>query len=449
MTTPASPAPGSSTVRAAPSRTGQWRSDPRLSAYLLAGFGGLVAALATGQPEWAALGAPFLALGAAGLRDVGSRGLGGQVRMDVTRVREGDLVEGQVRVEWQGEAEVDVRLAGWRGLTPVEPEPEVGWGLPAGRGPATLPFRLRAQSWGDHQLGALWVRLRRPGGLIMWEQEVARAPRLRVLPGPLRLKRLLRPAEPRAVAGMHLSRLRGRGTDFAELREYRAGDRMRDLSWSASARLGAPWVMVHHPERTGSVLLLLDGFQGGERARSEALARAARAAWAVASIHLRAQDRVGLLSQGPRPAWLPPQGGQRARWMLLDALLTVGSAVEDRSQRRRLGARVAVPADALVVGITSLRSRAFVGSLLHHRRAGHTTVALVLDTSDLLPDAADRLDQAVRRIWLADRAAVRHGLERGGVPTALVIQASGVAPAIAALQRRTERRRTVRLGGRK
>jgi hypothetical protein len=66
-----------------------------------------------------------------------------------------------------------------------------------------------------------------------------------------------------------------------------------------------------------------------------------------------------------------------------------------------------MPSDALVVGITSLRARAASQRLLHFRRAGHATAALVVDTSDLLP-----------------------------VPTALIDPVAGVAPALSSLRRR-------------
>ena len=415
---------------------GPLRADPRLPAYLIAGFGGLVVAIATGQHAVAALGAPFLALAAIGVFQREPGRVRGVVTLSAERVIEGDAVDGTAHVEWDGEAEVDVMLAGLRGVMAEQPEPVIGWSLPRGRGPATLPFRIRAPSWGVHEVGTLWVRVRRPGGLVFREQKLTAAPRLRVLPTRVRLDRLLKPAEPRAVSGVHRSRFRGQGTDFAELRPYQPGDRLRDLSWSTSARFGRPWVAVHHSERTGTVLLLLDSFFSDEQRSTEALARAARAAWAVASVHLRAQDRVGLLARGRTTTWFPPRGGRRARWQLLDELLAVGGAAHDSLQHRRGERRVRVPADALVVGVTGLGWRLFTQDLLHYRRAGRTTVALVIDTSDLLPDAGDPVDDAARRIWLARRQAERHALERGGVPTAVVRAGESVGPAVSSLRRR-------------
>jgi uncharacterized protein (DUF58 family) len=413
--------------------------DPRLLVYLVVGFGALVASVVVGRYELVATAVPFMGLAAVGLSGRRPPQVEAEVRLVSERVLEGDDVEGEVVVSWDGEAELDLVLVSMRGVVPLDPMPAPGWSLPAGEGPAVLPFRVRARVWGRHDLGQLWLRSRRPGGMFTWERQVATGPDLRVLPAPLRLNRLLHPAEPRTVAGAHLSRLRGSGTDFADLRPYQPGDRLRDLSWATSARTGEPWVTVHHPERTGTVLLLLDAFFAKDEASTEGLARAARAAWAVASAHLRVQDQVGLLAVGRTAAWLPPRGGRRARWMLLDELLAVGAAAEDW-RRRRWRTRSVVPADALVVGITSLRSPGFPQDLLHHRRSGRTTVALVIDNGDLLPTPRDAADAAAQRIWQLDLQMRRYDLERSGIPTAVVRGEGGVGAAVSLVRKATARR---------
>jgi uncharacterized protein (DUF58 family) len=425
LVTDAAPASGRDAIRR--------RADPRLPAYLAAGLGALIASITTGQAEFAALGAPFVALAAIGLIHRSPVRLRGSVSLSAERVIEGDIIEGEIRLDWDGDAEITVLLTGLRGVTAIEPA-SASWALEE-RGPVRLPFQLRARSWGVHHVCDLWVRCRRPNGLLMWEQRLAQAPTLRILPTPLRLTRLLKPIEPRAVAGMHLSRFRGHGTDFAELRPYRPGDRLRDLAWATSARLGKPWVTVRHSERTGTVLLMLDAVFSDRRDDNDALARAARAAWAVAVVHLRAQDRVGLLTKGRVTAWLPPRGGRRARWLLLDELLSVGAAAEDEWQRPVRRNRVIVPTDALIIAVTSLRSHDFIRQLLHYRRAGHPSVALVMDTQDLLPNDRRPAIAAARRIWLAQRDSERQSLERAGIPTVLVSESEGVAAAISTLRR--------------
>ena len=432
--TPGTPTPERWTVHDGPSaESGRTRTDPRLPAYLIAGFGALVLAIITGTPEVAALAAPLLALAAAGLPTRARPGVRGRVTLEATQALEGDLVSGTVEVEWNGEGEVDVVLTGLQGVSPVEPEHGIGWAL-EGAGPATLNFTVRARAWGLHDVGTLWVRIRRPGSLLISEHRVATAPSLRVLPAPMQLRRILKSSAPRTYAGEHRSRLRGQGSDFAELRPYQPGDRLRDISWTASARSSVPWVTVRHPERASTVVLLLDTSTAGS---PEALARTARVAWAVASAHLKSHDRVGLLAQGRAPAWIPPRGGRRGRWLLLNQLLTVGRNAELRARPGRRVRHPAVPSDALIVGVTGVRSEIFTSNLFHYRRSGHPTVALLIDTSDLLPRTGDPSVEAARRIYAMQHHVQRQALERGGIHSALV---SGTGASVGLALRTLENR---------
>jgi uncharacterized protein (DUF58 family) len=176
------------------------RPDPRLPAYLAAAVAGLVATFVAGRPELAATGVPFAVLAAWGLAERRAPAPRASVELEAARVLEGDEIEGEVLVEWSGEAEVDVLVTPLPGVDPVEPAPVLGWSLPAMAGPVALPFRLRGRAWGRHELGRVHVRVRRPGGLVWWEEAGAGGPTVRVLPGPLRLDRLLHPSEPRAIA---------------------------------------------------------------------------------------------------------------------------------------------------------------------------------------------------------------------------------------------------------
>ncbi|NVK58728.1 MAG: DUF58 domain-containing protein, partial [Rhodobacteraceae bacterium] len=66
---------------------------------------------------------------------------------------------------------------------------------------------------------------------------------LRSLEGPARgLSFLpLQPAQS-VLNGRHASRLRGRGLNFEELRDYLPGDDVRAIDWKVTARTGAPHV---------------------------------------------------------------------------------------------------------------------------------------------------------------------------------------------------------------
>jgi len=59
---------------------------------------------------------------AIGLIDREPIGLRGDVSLQADRVIEGDVVDGEIRLHWDGDAEVDVMLPGCRAITPLEIE---------------------------------------------------------------------------------------------------------------------------------------------------------------------------------------------------------------------------------------------------------------------------------------------------------------------------------------
>jgi len=60
------------------------------------------------------------------------------------------------------------------------------------------------------------------------------------------------------LAGVHASRLRGRGLDFHELRAYVPGDDVRDIDWKVTARTRRPYTRIYSEERNHPALLLID-----------------------------------------------------------------------------------------------------------------------------------------------------------------------------------------------
>lgn len=58
--------------------------------------------------------------------------------------------------------------------------------------------------------------------------------------------------------GVHLSRRKGRGMDFAEVRPYITGDDIRNIDWKITARTGKPHTKLFREERDRSVYVLLN-----------------------------------------------------------------------------------------------------------------------------------------------------------------------------------------------
>ncbi|MDA5558442.1 DUF58 domain-containing protein [Shimia sp. MMG029] len=61
-----------------------------------------------------------------------------------------------------------------------------------------------------------------------------------------------------ALQGRHRARIRGRGLDFEELRNYLPGDDVRAIDWKVTARSGAPYVRVYNEERDRPTLIVVD-----------------------------------------------------------------------------------------------------------------------------------------------------------------------------------------------
>lgn len=413
------------------------RRDGRLLPYLAIAVGALLVALLTGQPALVALAVPFLVVLGFGLARTGPLRMAARLSVDATQVLEGDQVGGTVSLDWSGVLDVEVLVRAPAGIESAAP---LRWGLPAATGPVRLPVVLRAAHWGRHTVGEVWVRARAPRGLIVWQGRVAVGPSLRVLPQVERLNKLLDPAESRAVAGVHRSGRVGDGYDFAELRPYVPGDRLRDLNWGATARHGRPYVNRRHPELSGEVVVVLDTFTDGA---AEVLARAARAAWAIASVHLQAGDRVGVIGLGGRWRQLHPAGGERARYQLLETLLAMGGDAADGAGNNWVSHRLPVPESALVIALTSLYRRNAVRVCQDWRARGRAVAVAVIDGGDVLPPPDSPVDAVARRLWNLEIGRRRAALTGVGIPV-VTVGRNGLARSVVTGLRRAGQAHTLR-----
>ncbi len=426
MTAPRATVTGSARLR--PSR------DARLVPYFLIAVGGLAASLIAGEPALAALAIPFaLALGL-GLRRIRPVTVTARFVLDTDQVLEDDPVTGRLELEWDGAFEAQVMLDRLRGVAPL-PDHALSWSLPPASRSFQTPIRMRAAQWGRHTPGEVWLRMEAPLGLLTWTGKVIAAPALRVLPGSERLTRLLDPAEPRTVLGAHRSKRIGGGDEFAELRPYSPGDRLRDLNWAATARHRRPFVNRHHPELAGVVVIAIDALTDGSAASTAVLARAARAAWALASVHLRANDRVGLAGLGGSTQWLPPAGGRLARYRLLETLLRVGGDAADPVTVRRHVHRTAVPSSALVIALTPLHDKRTVDTLLAWRARGRSVAVVVIETADLLGAPASPAEALARRVLRLELDRRRRQLAELSIPVVTATAEDPMTTIVPALRR--------------
>ncbi len=131
--------------------------------------------------------------------------------------------------------------------------------------------------------------------------------------------------------GIKTYQLRGQGTDFKQLSEYRTGDAVRHIDWRATLRLGKPIVRQFQDERDQCVLLMLDC---GRRMRADDSAAAGEthfdqvlnAVMLLSYVALAQGDAVGAMTFGTSPGQersIAPRKGQHALNGLMGQLYDV------------------------------------------------------------------------------------------------------------------------------
>jgi uncharacterized protein (DUF58 family) len=140
--------------------------------------------------------------------------------------------------------------------------------------------------------------------------------------------------------GNRMSRHRGRGVDFAEVRLYQPGDDVRTIDWRVTARKAKPHTKVYREERERPTLLVVDQCHSmlfGSRIRLKSVA-AAECAALLAWHALDNGDRVGgvIFDDASEHAFKPYRNA-RAVVRFLSQLQRSNAALAATSTKRPAG----------------------------------------------------------------------------------------------------------------
>jgi uncharacterized protein (DUF58 family) len=264
------------------------------------------------------------------------------------------------------------------------------------RVPASVRYRVEPQERGDWLTGWLYLRYRSGLGLA---ERWARAP----LTQTVRVYPALRTGEEQQMflsrsrqidLQLRQARLRGLGRDFESLREYREGDDLRDICWTATARRGGLITRQYQTERSQAVWIVLDcgrlmrsrvaipraaqevsGLKGTgfspyiePAQRTAALVRsphskldyACTTAVALAQLALFSGDRVGLLAygQGIQQRLLPGRGAAHLRQLIECLALVKAESGEADHLRATAALNRLQPRRSLILWVTDLAETA-------------------------------------------------------------------------------------------
>ncbi|HWC00357.1 MAG TPA: DUF58 domain-containing protein, partial [Bryobacteraceae bacterium] len=305
--------------------------------------------------------------------------------------------------------------------------------------PAAVRYRVEPQERGDWEAGALYVRYRSPLGLAERWAQAATQQRVRVYPA-LRMseEQQIFLARSRQIdLQLRQARQRGLGRDFESLREYREGDDLRDICWTATARRGGLITRQYQTERSQPVWIVLDcGRLMRSRVRSQPPGQAAlpvgepgaqvhakldfacTTAVSLAQLALFSGDRVGLLAygQGMQQRLLPGRGAAHLR-QVIEALAQVRAETSEADHLRATATLNRLqPRRALILWITDLaetamRPEVVDGALQLLKRHVLLFVAMAQPEVDRIADTWPRNVEQMFRAAAAQEMAGRREVQ--------------------------------------
>jgi uncharacterized protein (DUF58 family) len=405
-------------------------ASSKLGAYAGLAALALLASLVLRLPELVLFAAPFALVAALGTLLVRTPRIDAEVELDRERALEGDLLDVTIRFgPSDGTEQVDVLLE----LPP-------GLEVEKGSNPTTLrlvegdervlSLGLRCVRWGAFRLGRIHFRTQDQFGMFRHEVVFDRRQPLKVYPAQESVRNLLRPFETQVFSGNHVARQKAEGIEFADIRQFVAGDRVRHVNWRATARRGELWVNEHHAERNADVVIFLDVFAEARRGARNTLDPAIRAAASLAARYLRQRDRVGFVSFGGTLNWLLPSTGARQLYRIVDAMLDTQIVLSYAWRDLVVIPRRTLPPQALVLALTPMLDDRAITALLDLRARGFDLVVIEISPLALVAPMRGEVYEIAYRLWRLRRDAARGRFLRAGVPVAVWNDESSLAVAV-------------------
>ena len=397
---------------------------------LALGGAGLIAALATGRPELALIAVPFLVFGGAGLMLAREPQVTAAVEAERLRFLEGEELTAMVRVRNDGPESVEAEVAPVRtGQLAVAPASTVAVRVGA-RSETEIAFSVRPRRWGAHGLGPVAVRTRDALGVTVWEGRLGARVDMRAFPREERLRELVAPLRTQPFLGAHVARSRADGIEFADIRPFAVGDRVRQVNWRATARRGSLQVNQRHPEHSSDVVLLLDTFEEARDQDSGTLDSAVRTAASLARAHLARRDRVGVVDFGGTLHWLEPAFGTRQLYRIVDALLSSNIAFSYAWRNVDSLPQRVLPPGALILAITPLLDERSIALVSELRKRGCDLTVVEVSPLDYVSPGPTASDAVAYELWRLAREALRARLQSLGVGVAISEPGSALGPAL-------------------
>jgi uncharacterized protein (DUF58 family) len=336
-----------------------------------------------------------------------------------------------------------------------------------------LAYTARPLRRGDYSFGGCWLRYTGVLGLLVRQRRYSLDASVKVYPNLLDVRKyeLLARKDQLFEIGLKNARRLGEGTEFERLRDYERDDDYRRINWPATARLHRPITTDYQPERSQSVIIMLDAGrlmtapigsteyrvpstrQGSQSSvlspQSSALSKldyAINTTLLLAYVAIVRGDRVGLLTfTDTVTGYWEPDRGRKQFLALLEALYKV-QPQQVEPDYLRAGAYLSTKRSkrSLVVLFTDIIDKSQSDALVRgfgRLAPRHLPLAVTMADNEVLAmarsaprsarptDTQQMYEQVVAQGLLDDRASALEALQRRGALT-IDVPADKLTPAV-------------------
>lgn len=305
-----------------------WRPTAALGRSLLVATAGIAFSILFGDPVLVVLVAPMVLMAALGLLHRPRSAPRLSSHLDHLTLHEGQGTVVRLVVDDLAGVEHVTRVAAGAPYLASRPLSGGAGVLVDGDAGRVPTLEVSPRRWGRRTLGEEKVGLTAPWAGYRWGPLPLSGQAMDVLPVTPPFDSTAEVPAPIGLVGRHRSRRAGDGSEFASIRPFHAGDKLRRINWRVSLRSDSLHVVTARAEQDAGVLLVVDaladhGASGGVDGLASSLDVTVRAAAAVAEHHIRSGDRVSMRVVGPGQEFVAYGTGQRHLRMLLGKLARV------------------------------------------------------------------------------------------------------------------------------
>ena len=316
-------------------------------------------------------------------------------------------------------------------------------------GDRSLAVRLRPTHWGRHVVRpATVVASSAWNGFQYCTNSPADTVRLLALPSGSRFDATAPPVRTAGLIGANRSPRPGGGSEFAGIRPFAPGDRLRRIHWTESLRSGTLHVTSTWSDDDRHVVLLIDAFDdvgrsGGIDGSASSLDISVRAAAAIAEHYCTSGDRVTVVTMGATGfRRISPSAGYGHLRRLLDILARVRPAhvlVDDGRVPSGLGR------GTLVVLLSPLVSQSSLRRLARLADRGVAVAAIDCLPSEIsVEDPLDPYPSLVWRLAVMEREEQLQRVRESGIAVVPWVGPGSLDLVLRGLQRRVPNRVSTR-----